>query len=58
MRSSQLNSVNGRHDIGLLYSKLLLDISLYVNEGTKIYIDHGWMEQSPHAADRGELTSR
>lgn len=51
-------SVNGRHDIGILYAKLLADISLYVNEGAKIYIDHGWMELSPQAADRDDLASK
>lgn len=52
------SSVNGRHDIGLMYAKLFLEISLYVNDGAKIYIDHGWMEKSPHAADRDQLSSK
>jgi hypothetical protein len=40
-------SVNGRRDIGALYAKCQLDVSLYVEDGAEILIKHGWMEQPP-----------
>lgn len=45
-------SLNGRRDIGALYAKCLLDVSLYVEDGANIMIDHGWMEQPPLVIDR------
>jgi len=45
-------AVNGRHDIGLLYTKSLLKISAFVEEAARIMIEKGWMEQPPKAADR------
>jgi hypothetical protein len=50
-------AVNGRHDIGLLYGKSLVKISAFVESAAKIMIENGWMEQPPHAADRGDLAS-
>lgn len=50
-------SLNGRRDIGALYARCIIDVSLYVEEGAKIMIDHGWMEQPPEAIDRGHLSS-
>ncbi|QHS21728.1 DUF3231 family protein [Virgibacillus sp. MSP4-1] len=40
-------SLNGRRDIGGMYAKFLLDVSLFVEDGANIMIDHGWMEQPP-----------
>ncbi|MFD2922176.1 DUF3231 family protein [Halobacillus naozhouensis] len=48
-------SLNGRSDIGALYARCLLDVSLYVEDGANIMIDHGWMEQPPEAVDRDNL---
>jgi hypothetical protein len=48
-------SLNGRRDIGAMYAKLLMDISLYVEDGVEIMIDHEWMEKPPEAIDRDEL---
>lgn len=48
-------SLNGRRDIGALYAKSLMDVSLYMEDGTNIMIDHGWMEQPPEAVDRENL---
>lgn len=45
-------SLNGRKDIGALFAKCQLDVSLYVEDGANIMIDHGWMEQPPGAVDR------
>lgn len=48
-------SLNGRHDIGGMYGKFFLDIGIYVQQGAKIMISEGWMEQPPHAVDRDRL---
>ncbi|MBY0096195.1 DUF3231 family protein [Mesobacillus maritimus] len=50
-------SLNGRRDIGATYGKLLFDIGRYVEDGANIMIDHGWMEQPPHAVNRDQLGS-
>ncbi|MDC3417159.1 DUF3231 family protein [Aquibacillus salsiterrae] len=51
-------SLNGRRDIGALYAKCLLDVSLYVEDGANIMIDYGWMEQPPEAVDREKLSTK
>jgi hypothetical protein len=48
-------AVNGRRDIGLMYSKSLAEVALFVEDGANILIDHGWMEEPPKAADRSNL---
>lgn len=48
-------SLNGRKDIGTLYAKCQLDVSLYVEDGANLMIDQGWLEQPPEAIDRDEL---
>lgn len=48
-------SLNGRKDIGALYARCLLDVSLYVGDGANIMIEHDWMEQPPEAPDRNRL---
>lgn len=48
-------SLNGRKDIGALYAKCQLDVSLYVEDGANLMIDQGWLEQPPEAIDRDEL---
>lgn len=50
-------AVNGRKDIGLLYGKALMNVALYAEDAAEILIEHGWMEQPPHAADRNKLAS-
>ncbi|MFG6118101.1 DUF3231 family protein [Thalassobacillus sp. B23F22_16] len=50
-------SLNGRKDIGALYARCLLDVSLYVEDGANIMIDNGWMEQPPIMIDRDQLSS-
>ncbi|MCM3571417.1 DUF3231 family protein [Neobacillus mesonae] len=49
-------SLNGRRDIGTMYSKFLVDIQLFVEDGANIMIDQNWMEQPPEAVDRDKLT--
>ncbi|TVY08098.1 DUF3231 family protein [Paenibacillus cremeus] len=48
-------AVDGRHDIGLLYSKSLMHIASFAEDAAKLMIDHGWMEQPPYAADRDKI---
>ncbi|OLS41113.1 hypothetical protein BTR25_04400 [Bacillus sp. MRMR6] len=50
-------SLNGRRDIGAMYAKFLLDVSLYVEDGANLMIDMGWMERPPSAANRKHLNS-
>jgi hypothetical protein len=51
-------SLNGRRDIGALYARCLLDVSLYVEDGANILIEHGWMEQPPITINRNKLSSK
>jgi hypothetical protein len=50
-------AVNGRRDIGMLYSRSLASITLFVDDGANILIENGWFEQPPKAADREDLAS-
>lgn len=45
-------SLNGRHDIGGMYAKFILDVGRYVEDGANIMIDYAWMEQPPEASNR------
>lgn len=45
-------AVNGRHDIGLLYTNSLMKVAVFVESAAKIMIEKGWMEQPPNAIDR------
>ena len=51
-------SLNGRRDIGAMYARYIMDVSLYVEDAANIMIDHGWMEQPPEAANRDDLASK
>lgn len=51
-------SLNGRRDLGGMYAKFLTDIARYVEDGANIFINEGWMEQPPQAADRDYLSSK
>lgn len=50
-------AVNGRHDIALMYTKSLMNISLFVEDGANILIENDWMEQPPLAVNRDFLAS-
>lgn len=50
-------SLNGRKDIGALYARCIMDVSLYIKTGANILIENGWMEQPPLAVDRDHLSS-
>lgn len=44
-----------RVDIGIMYSRLMVEIQLYSEDGSNIMIDNRWLEQPPIASDRNEL---
>ncbi|MEH7385266.1 DUF3231 family protein [Bacillus sp. JJ1521] len=48
-------SLNGRRDLGLMFSKFILDVGKYVEDGANIMVDEGWFEKPPHAVDRNAL---
>ncbi|MCM3117415.1 DUF3231 family protein [Neobacillus sp. MER 74] len=50
-------AVNGRHDVGLVYTKSFTKIASFVESAAKIYIEKGWMEQAPHAPEREKLAT-
>ncbi|RPF50057.1 DUF3231 family protein [Aquisalibacillus elongatus] len=50
-------SMSPRRDIGVMYSRLVAEILKYADDGAKIMIKHGWMEEPPRALDRDELAS-
>ncbi len=50
-------AVNGRHDIGALYTKSFMKVGVFVENAAKIMIEKGWMEQPPYAIDRKNLAS-
>ncbi len=51
-------SLNVRRDIGAMYGKFLMDVSLFVEDAANIMIDQGWMEQPPAAIDRRKLAQK
>lgn len=48
-------AVNGRHDIGVMYMKSLVEITLFVESAAKLMIENGWMEKPPETVDRENL---
>lgn len=50
-------AVNGRHDIGLIYTNALIKNSAFVQDAAKIMVKNGWFEQPPLAVDREKLAS-
>jgi hypothetical protein len=50
-------AVNGRHDIGFLYTRSFMKIGKFVEDAAKIMIEKGWMEQPPEAFDRNNPSS-
>jgi hypothetical protein len=51
-------AVNGRHDLGLLYARSLMQISSFVEDAAKIMVEYGWMEQPPFAVNRDKIASK
>jgi len=48
-------STSPRHDLGVLYERLIGEIIHYSDDGANIMIEHGWMEQPPKVPNRKEL---
>lgn len=48
-------AVNGRHDVGFLYTRSFMKIGRFVEDAAKIYIEKGWMERAPHAVNRDKI---
>lgn len=49
-------SLSPRRDLALDYFRLVQEVALFAEDGTKININHQWMERPPQNADRDELT--
>ncbi|ULT59858.1 DUF3231 family protein [Neobacillus drentensis] len=45
-------AVTARRDIDMLYARTLMNIGLFVDDGTNLLIEKGWMESPPIACDR------
>ncbi len=45
-------SLGGRRDIGGLYAKFMMDVTLFIEDGGNKMIDRGWLEQPPKAFER------
>ncbi|KQL55226.1 hypothetical protein AN964_18060 [Heyndrickxia shackletonii] len=48
-------SLNGRRDLGVMYAKCQMDVSLYVEDGANIMIEHEWFERPPESVNRNHL---
>lgn len=48
-------AISLRKDLAMIYSRLAGEVGLYANDGAKIMIDRGWMEQPPQDDDRKAL---
>jgi len=51
-------AVSPRHDLGVMYGRLIGEVTIYSEDGLKILIDNGWFEEPPRAVDRKELTAK
>ena len=47
-----------RHDIGVTYQRLILEIIHFSDDGADIMIDHSWIEQPPIAVNRKNLVKK
>ncbi|WP_232828039.1 DUF3231 family protein [Paraliobacillus sp. X-1268] len=51
-------ALSPRHDIGVMYGRLIAEVLKYANDGAKMMIKHGWMEEPPRSLDRDELAKK
>ncbi|WP_280771756.1 DUF3231 family protein [Salipaludibacillus daqingensis] len=51
-------SASPRRDIGVMYSRLIGEILKFADDGTKMMIKYGWLEEPPRALDRDELANK
>lgn len=47
--------VSPRHDLAAVYTRLIAEIGTFANDGAKIMIENGWLEQAPQTTDRDQL---
>ncbi|MED1796552.1 DUF3231 family protein [Brevibacillus nitrificans] len=50
-------SMCARHDVATKYARFLVEVGNYVEDGSNLLIENGWLEQPPQAVDRNALTS-
>lgn len=48
-------AVSPRHDLSVLYGKLIAETGNFAEDCGNLLIEFGWMEQPPHAIDRHKL---
>lgn len=46
-----------RQDLALMYGKLIVETANYAEDGLKIMIDNGWLEEPPRYVDRDKLVN-
>jgi spore coat protein CotF len=46
-----------RPDLALMYGKQIVQTADFANDGLKIMIDNGWMEEPPRYIHRSELVN-
>lgn len=51
-------SMSPRRDIGIMYSRLIAEVLKYADDGAKMLIKYGWMEEPPRSLDRDELAKK
>ncbi|WP_249872474.1 DUF3231 family protein [Oceanobacillus saliphilus] len=47
-----------RKDLGLDYSRLMIEVTQYAEDGANIMIKNGWMEKPPQAPDRQAIAKK
>jgi hypothetical protein len=47
-----------RKDIGLIYAKLIVELSTFAEDGAKLMIKEKWLEKPPQVHDRDKLINR
>lgn len=50
-------SASPRRDLGLLYVRILLQVAFFSNEGAKLSVKYGWLEQPPSIPARKALVA-
>lgn len=48
-------AMSPRHDLSAKYARLIAEVAKYSQDGAKLLIKNGWMEQPPMAANRKDL---
>jgi hypothetical protein len=51
-------SASMRKDLGIDYSRQILELAQFINEGAKLLISNGWMEKPPSTLDREALKNK